>query len=392
MTIKDIAEQVLHDQIDYSYSFMFEHIQTRNDVFPYILFPAKVSTTFYSSLSAESFLDFCMEENSSPILSQKICAPRKPLEPRLQEIPTYHLMSVQKRFWHCRNGRTAKIGLILFSLGILGCVIALITSRVDISLFLLLCWEVPVVIATAIHLYRDRGERETELVKMPYSKDEIELLKNDAEARYRQEVEDYPKLLVKFEDEFNKAVELAKKQREFLEACCVPYLSKTLKNAFSQSEGFMQVSDSPQRGRSEDKLFSALMHTIPDAVHVDTVISGYYPDIMVSTANHVYFDIEIDEPYDAITQKEIHYIGGEDETRNKRITEKNWIVIRFSEKQVMTDCDSCVRVITCLKDLVENGNYDAFIELLRIPDSFIEKRWSKEAARMMAINNYRNSY
>lgn len=385
MTTKDIANQVLNDHYR-SYSLIFEYL-TRDDTFPYIVLPPKVSSTFHSSLSAESLLEFCKEETSSPLLSQPLHVPHKPAEPNLQEVPRYHWEYVKESFLKC-NWYLIRWWFILFVLvGIIGLATNGLHGFLVCSLYLLLFLPALFVVA-----YSSWRKKECVLKQIPFTEEQIDVLKRKEEERYYRALQDYPELQKQFEEDYNKAVELAKKKRDIIESCCWQYLSNALKNSFLQSEDYLQVDDSSQKGRSEDKLFSALMHTIPDAVHVDTVINGYYPDIMVSTANHVYFDIEIDEPYDAIAKKEIHYIGGEDENRNIRITDKNWVVIRFSEKQVMTDCESCVKVITCLMDLVEKGNYEAFVEMLRIPDSFIEKRWRKEDARMMALENYRNTY
>ena len=92
------------------------------------------------------------------------------------------------------------------------------------------------------------------------------------------------------------------------------------------------------------------------------------------------------------SKKEIHYIGCGDEDRNKRIAQKEWMVIRFSEKQIMTDCKSCTNLINKMVEVIETGNIQSLDELINIRNSLKEKRWSKEDARMMAINNERNTY
>ena len=92
------------------------------------------------------------------------------------------------------------------------------------------------------------------------------------------------------------------------------------------------------------------------------------------------------------SKKEIHCIGGDDDTRNARIAQKEWIVLRFSEKQVMTNCASCTRIIEDLIAIVENGDLQALDELTTMLSLVSDKRWTKEVARMMALENYRESY
>lgn len=57
-------------------------------------------------------------------------------------------------------------------------------------------------------------------------------------------------------------------------------------------------------------------------------------------------DIEIDEPYVGNTKAPHHCIDqGKDDIRNEFFTNGNWVVIRFSEKQVVKYPRSCCKVI-----------------------------------------------
>ena len=43
---------------------------------------------------------------------------------------------------------------------------------------------------------------------------------------------------------------------------------------------------------------------------IDKILGPYTPDLVLSNGCSCPIDIEIDEPYDFQTRKEIHYIGG----------------------------------------------------------------------------------
>ena len=65
-----------------------------------------------------------------------------------------------------------------------------------------------------------------------------------------------------------------------------------------------------QRGASENDLFYALMKEFPSYIKIDKVLGAYSPDLVLYNGCSCHIDIEIDEPYEFQTKKEIHYIGG----------------------------------------------------------------------------------
>lgn len=118
-------------------------------------------------------------------------------------------------------------------------------------------------------------------------------------------------------------------------------------------------------------------------------IDQYYLDIVIQCGS-VNIDVEIDEPYDFKTRKETHYWGCSDEYRNEYLTENNWIVIRFTESQIVKHLNACVALIV---DFVESFSYKGYDSFLRLHEfEFQESLWTKEQSRMMAIENYRKSY
>lgn len=126
----------------------------------------------------------------------------------------------------------------------------------------------------------------------------------------------------------------------------------------------------------------------------DCYLDCYIPDIVLNTNTGISVDIEIDEPYVGDTKEIIHYYEPEpnyycDEIRNNCFLESGWIVIRFSEKQIIKNSLSCCYEI-CLV-LSKILDFD-------IPKDKVQKRltpekfWSRELGKEFVNSNYRNSY
>lgn len=100
-----------------------------------------------------------------------------------------------------------------------------------------------------------------------------------------------------------------------------------------------------RRGFSEAKFQNYLQDTFKGC---DLLILGdcnilpvednrpFEPDIAIICKKRpsIRIDIEIDEPYAALTRKPIHYIGCGDDFRDALLNNIGWIVIRFTEYQV----------------------------------------------------------
>ena len=169
-----------------------------------------------------------------------------------------------------------------------------------------------------------------------------------------------------------------------------PILDSYLKNSYS-SISYNRTQSPPQRGFYENKLFEALMYEFPQYVKVDVEIEGYYPDITLEIDDNIYIDIEIDEPYEFKTKKEIHYIGIDD-NRNKAITDCNWFVLRFAEDQIKYCLEKCVDTIKALVNFIKMPNEENLNQYLATTNSIRIKQWTKEEARLMAIQNSRKIF
>ena len=117
-------------------------------------------------------------------------------------------------------------------------------------------------------------------------------------------------------------------------------------------------------------------------------IYGYKPDIaIIWKQKNIFIDVEIDEPYDIVSRKPIHYKGCGDKLRNAYFLDNGWSVIRIAEKQIVDDCSKVVEYIKlCLSILSEDGRFNSKNEVERI------ERWSYSQAQAWAEEGYRESY
>lgn len=120
----------------------------------------------------------------------------------------------------------------------------------------------------------------------------------------------------------------------------------------------------------------------------------YEPDFSLideATGNlNMFIDIEIDEPYDGKTREPLHFIGL-DHQRNQFFTKRGWIVIRFSEKQIVENPTGCCKFIAdAIKRI--NNNFQISNELMNASTLVTDEFWSKEQSEYWAGINYRESY
>ena len=116
---------------------------------------------------------------------------------------------------------------------------------------------------------------------------------------------------------------------------------------------------------------------------------SYRPDICLYwEKKNVYIDIEIDEPYDIVSRKPIHYKGNGDNLRDRYFIRNGWCVIRFAEQQVHDNVDGIANYIKrVLSWLTEDENIKFNEDSLDSVD-----RWSYEQAETMASDNIREHY
>lgn len=154
-----------------------------------------------------------------------------------------------------------------------------------------------------------------------------------------------------------------------------------------------------QRGISEAKFEEYLGQYFSDIIKpsysfkIPNADKFYSADFCLVLPSGLSFCIEVDEPYVGKTKEPHHCIDrGKDERRDRFFLEGNWIVIRFSERQVVTQPVECCFFIakTMVKLTGEVGYIRGFDLSMTSPEP--EPRWTIAQAQSMAKANYRDSY
>jgi hypothetical protein len=118
----------------------------------------------------------------------------------------------------------------------------------------------------------------------------------------------------------------------------------------------------------------------------------YSPDICYIYKD-LYMDVEVDEPYYFKNGQYYPYHGYDqwkDSNRNNFFTNRHWIVIRFSEEQVVKYPDSCVKEICKVIKQITGDSLPC--SLANVNDLEPIPRWTTEEARTMIDERYRDSY
>lgn len=155
------------------------------------------------------------------------------------------------------------------------------------------------------------------------------------------------------------------------------------------------------KGISEPKLIKGLqqLHELCPELEIlqNIVLSiknreyGYRPDIALFWEKYnLCIDIEIDEPYDILSRKPIHFIDSSDYLRNLYFIRQGWVVIRFSEEQVIKSTEYCIKYIAnILKKITEEELFISLLEDFKIEES---DRWTYNQAVELAQKNHREDY
>lgn len=153
-------------------------------------------------------------------------------------------------------------------------------------------------------------------------------------------------------------------------------------------------------GVSEPKLFNKLgqLRKIEKEIELLKEVSlpirnrnyGYKPDIaIVWKSKGICIDVEIDEPYDILSRKPIHYTDEDcgDYLRNAYFLENGWYVIRVSEEQVINHLDKVYNFVSqFIYAISQDERFKSIIDIKPV------KRWTREEAKLMAERNSRENY
>ena len=155
-------------------------------------------------------------------------------------------------------------------------------------------------------------------------------------------------------------------------------------------------SDAPA-GVSEKTFYQIIKRVFPNIVqgvafHNPKFPHPYSADFLIVHTSGLSIDIEIDEPYVGNTKEPHHCIDQrKDNIRNQFFTNNNWVVIRFSEKQVVKYPYRCCKVIAQVIAKV-SGDFTFLSQLNNVPSLPPEPMWTIKQAKKWASVNYRKTY
>jgi len=172
-------------------------------------------------------------------------------------------------------------------------------------------------------------------------------------------------------------------------------LADTMRGKVLQPDG---VTDAPV-GASEEAFRKVLEKFFPERVSTQLRLpipnwdGAYSTDFTISFPSiGVWIDVEIDEPYDYKTSFPTHCADDErDRNRNSFFLKNNWIVVRFSEEQVVRHPSSCCKEIASVIQVVTGITmYSQF--LATAPTLMPMPMWTKQQAKKMAKAKSRDKY
>jgi hypothetical protein len=213
-----------------------------------------------------------------------------------------------------------------------------------------------------------------------WNNEEWPRLVEECEKKYRQEMEEYPIKMEKWEQYRKNISSLIDKEfpRAFI---------KFIWNKINFSVEYNE-EENPRRGSTEDKMLESLKKIGVKKLYRDISVKDYYPDFSIID-EYYFIDIEIDEPYIYDTNEPIHYIGSGDEERNKDFQDLGAFVIRFTEDQVRHSLNICSKIVFLIQRFAETGNFLHLAEALDLSAEIRQKRWSFKKAQIMATYKYR---
>lgn len=214
---------------------------------------------------------------------------------------------------------------------------------------------------------------------------------------HQREVSDYPKKLEDYDrrkrqhEQENKAAQSPERITEFQYKLLRDVLSRTSPNDGDRSVATRGWSETMfgdhLRQYFSGKIHSGLIVRIPNFDH------PYTPDFTyIDSSLNLYIDIELDEPYAYNTKEPTHYLGAwKDNNRNDYFLSKGWLVIRFSEEQVVRHPHSCCKTIaSAIAEVL--GDNSVLNQFATVPDLQKMRQWTQSEAEDMAASDYRDRY
>ncbi|WP_304144639.1 hypothetical protein [Mesoflavibacter zeaxanthinifaciens] len=342
-----------------------EQVFVTKDFYPTILIPNKISTAILNNISDK---DLYKSLNIDIPKLKKIDIPSKP--------NPYKYVKKEKTEYvgdGCIGIASIPVAIIfvimfIYSIG---------KAHIALTVFFLIG-----AIGQISYLFNFKSKIIEE--KIYLTDEEYEKLKK----KYTQKLEQIRKENIKLEEEYylkKKNIELNIKNKK------VDYALKEYLKTLRVKSNVIRHNKNIKRGKTELMFLDMLYKKFGDQIKVDIYPSCnskfYFPDfVFICKKTGLHIDIEIDEPYSFSEKKPIHHTESDDEDRNTFFLENNWVVIRFSERQVIQQTEKCLEVIENTILALHKKSEEIKYTLKQ------DNRWTYEEALVMSYNNIRNEY
>lgn len=159
-----------------------------------------------------------------------------------------------------------------------------------------------------------------------------------------------------------------------------------------------EVGENIREGISENFFYEILLNLnniqILRNKKIAVGTSFYYPDfILIDLSKGFVFDIEIDEPYEALEGTPIHYMediyglkNSVDSQRNDFFNKKGCFVLRFAEEQIINAPNECIEYVK--RSIEECGQFS----LNAVEMNYKVDKWTVKISHQLAFKQFRNSY
>ena len=157
------------------------------------------------------------------------------------------------------------------------------------------------------------------------------------------------------------------------------------------------AKEEAQKGVSEKFFLKYLQQYFPDCQITTDYFAltdeiGYTTDFSLITPDGSWgFDLEIDEPYDGYSKMPHHcQDNSKDRDRNYYLLQRGWIVLRFSEYQIVHYPDSCCKTIAAVLNRL---GVDVYLEAFsNVGDLSEDATWTSGSVKQMIARKYREIY
>ncbi len=153
-----------------------------------------------------------------------------------------------------------------------------------------------------------------------------------------------------------------------------------------------------QKGVSEVQFLEVLQSVLPNVTFggefpIPNFPHPYSMDMAyVEEETGLSINIEIDEPYEGKKKQPHHCLDDDkDRKRNTFFLERNWVIIRFAEEQVVKNPQGCCRYLV---EVIVNFTQDKSLleKVQQFPTLEPVKAWTVSEARQLAVWKYRETY